>query len=112
MGAAAERVQLHCAVRPSPLASQRSSSNCERALAARLRATPGTGGSNRARGAQRERVGRTLLSPTAAASSLKVRSGNSMPCAHRERDLPPAAVSPPAADPTFSSPPDLPKQNI
>jgi len=74
MGAAAERMQLRCAVRPSPLASQKSSSNCERALAARLGATPGTGGSNRAWGAQRERVERTLLSTTTAASSLESRA--------------------------------------
>ena len=32
MGEAAERMQLRCTVRPSPLASQRSASNCERAL--------------------------------------------------------------------------------
>ena len=36
MGAAAERMQLRCTVGPSPLASQRRSSSCEGALAARL----------------------------------------------------------------------------
>ena len=44
VGAAAERSQLRCTVKPSPLASQRSFRNCERALAARLGATPKTGG--------------------------------------------------------------------
>ena len=33
----------------------------------------------------------------------RAKSGNSRPCTHRERDLPPAAVSLPATDPTFSS---------
>ena len=72
MGAAAERM-LRYAVRPRPLASQRSSSNCERDLPA-LGATPGTGrGSNRAWGAHRERVERTLLSKQQAQSSQERR---------------------------------------
>ena len=74
MGAAAKRMQLRCAVKSNPMASPKSASICEWALAARLRATPGTGGSNRAWGTQRERVERTLLSTTAAASSLERRA--------------------------------------
>ena len=73
MRAAAERIQQRCAVTPSPLASQRESINCKRALVARLGATPGTEGSNRAWGAQRERVERTLLSKTARYSSQERR---------------------------------------
>ena len=53
MGAASERMQLRCPMKPSPLASQRCSNKCEQALAARLGATPGTGGSNRVWGAHR-----------------------------------------------------------
>ena len=86
MGAAAERMQLRCTVRLSPLASQRGSSNCERALTARLGATPGTGGSNRAWGAQRERVERTLPSTTAAARSIDPRAAVRCPV-HTESGL-------------------------
>ena len=76
MGAADERMQLRCAVRPSPLALQRGSSNCERALAARLGATWHSG-------TNRERVERTLLSTTAAATSLEPRTAVQGP-AHTE----------------------------
>ena len=65
-----------------PLASQRSASNCERALAARLRATPGIGGSNRAWGAQRERrvvaalLSASILLLTFHASAVSAAGGN------------------------------------
>jgi len=86
MGAAAERMQLRCAVKSNPMASHKSACICERALAARFRATPGTGGPNRAWGTQRERVERTLLSTTAAASSLERRAVVQGP-AHTESGL-------------------------
>jgi len=55
MGASALRMQLRCAVRPSPLASQRGFSNCEQALARSFTwdwgIKPGLGGTPRTGGA-------------------------------------------------------------